>query len=611
MTNETNELQPQLEQEVIPAEIMTESESLNETQSEIAAVNYSTKEEVVLRLRTIAEENNGGDKVELDLIKQVFYKLHKAEQLAARNAFIEAGGDAEAWKPELDTAEENFKALMTSIRQRRAQIAEELEKLKQENLQKKQNIIDRIKELTATPEEANTHFDEFKQLQAQWKEIKPVPAEKATELWKNYQYVVEQFYDILKLNSEAREYDFRKNLDAKVHLCQLAEALVEEEDVIAAFNKLQGLHAEYKEIGPVAKEYREAIWERFKGASTIINKRHQDHFEAIKAQEEENLHQKEALCDNVEGIDLETLSTATQWEEATKQILESQATWKTIGFASHKNNTIIFDRFRAACDRFFTAKAEFYKGLKDEQQANLERKRKLVEEAEALKDSKEWRSTSDRFIALQKQWKEIGAVPRKYSETLWKSFSAAADAFFAAKNEANADQRQEEQANLEAKRGIIEQLRALAADTTSATIDAVRELQEKWNAVGFVPFREKDKLYKEYRALADELYKAFGEAHMQRRLEGFQKNIHKAVENGESTLRREHERLMRIFETRKSEVQTYENNLTFLSASSKKGNALVDELNRKVSKLREELELLTTQIKALEKEIREEKKNKE
>ncbi|MCR5779301.1 MAG: DUF349 domain-containing protein [Bacteroidaceae bacterium] len=594
-------------EETATEEAVAQEAAAEETVTEEAASErtiYETKEQVVDRLKEIQEENTGGDKNELDLLKQVFYKLHRAAQLAARNAFIEEGGAPEDWRAEIDGAEENFKAIMANIRQRRAEMAEEAEKQKAENLEKKQAIIERIKELATSPEEANAHFDEFKQLQAQWRELGAVPAEKATETWKNYQLYVEQFYDLLKLNSEAREYDFKKNLSAKERLIELAEKLADEEDVIQAFNKLQGLHAEYKEIGPVAKELRDQVWERFKAASTVINKRHQEHFEAIKAREEENLQKKTALCEKVEDIKIDEITSFNQWEEKTKEVIELQAEWKTIGYASHKHNNVIFDRFRAACDQFFTAKAEFYKTIKDEQNENLDAKRKLVEEAEKLQESTEWRKTTDRLIELQKQWKTIGTVPRKYSEQLWKRFTTACDKFFEAKNAATADQRAEETANLQAKKDVIEQLKALAADAANATLDKVRELQAQWNEIGHVPFRDKDKLYKEYRAVADELYKQFGASQARRRLEGFQKSVRQAVAKGESTLSRERERLLRVYETRKAEIQTYENNLTFLNAKSKSGNSLVAEMNRKVEKLREELDLLSSKIKAIETEMR-------
>ena len=601
---EINVEQAPVEEPVAEEPVAEEPVAEEPVAEEPSETTYETKEQVVDRLKEIQEENTGGDKNELDLLKQVFYKLHRAAQLAARNAFIEQGGAPEDWRAEIDGAEENFKAIMASIRQRRAAIAEEVEKQKADNLEKKLAIIERIKEMATSPEEANAHFDEFKKLQAEWRELGAVPAERATETWKNYQLYVEQFYDLLKLNSEAREYDFKKNLTAKEHLIELAEKLADEEDVIVAFNKLQGLHAEYKEIGPVAKELRDQVWERFKAASTVINKRHQEHFEAIKAREEENLQKKTALCEQVEAIDPEQLKTFNQWEEKTKEVIAIQAEWKTVGYASHKQNTLIFERFRAACDRFFSAKAEFYQTVKDEQGENLDKKRQLVEEAEALQDSTEWRKTADKLIELQKQWKTIGTVPRKYSEQLWKRFTAACDHFFEAKNAATADQRAEERDNLAAKKDIIEQLKTLAADTATATIDHVRELQAKWNEIGHVPFRDKDKLYKEYRAVADELYKQFGASQARRRLEGFQKSVRQAVAKGESTLTRERERLLRLFETRKAEVQTYENNLNFLSAKSKSGNSLVAEMNKKVEKLREELDLIASKIKAVEAEMR-------
>ena len=592
-----------------PADAVSEAPAEDSVEAPAAAAEeaapvYETKEQVVERLEAIREENNGGDKNELEQLKQVFYRLHKAALLAARTAFIEAGGKAEEWRADIDIVEENFKAAMAAIRQRRAELAEAVERQKSENLERKLAIIERIKELTTTPEEANHHFDEFKQLQASWKEVGAVPAERATEVWKNYQLYVEQFYDLLKLNSEAREYDFKKNLAAKERLIELAEKLADEQDVITAFNKLQGLHAEYKEIGPVAKELRDEVWNRFKAASTVINKRHQEHFEAIKAREEENLRRKEELCEKVEAIDIESISGFAQWDEQTKEVLALQAEWKTIGFASHKQNAAIFERFRQACDRFFTAKAEHYRTVKDEQNENLEQKRKLVEEAEALQESTEWRKTGDRLIQLQKEWKAIGAVPRRYSDQLWKRFTAACDHFFEAKSEATAGQREEEKSNLTAKQDIITQLKALAADAADATLDKVRELQAQWNEVGHVPFRDKDRLYKDYRAVVDELYKQFGASQARRRLEGFQKSVRQAVAKGESTLSRERERLLRLFETRKAEFQTYENNLNFLNATSKSGNTLVAEMNRKVEKLREELDLLQSKIKAIETEMR-------
>lgn len=568
----------------------------------------NTKEEVLARAQEIAERNDGGDKQELELLKQLYYKYHKADLMAAHQAFVEAGGDPEAFQPELDPTENAFKQVMQQIRQRRAELQAEIDRQRIENLNSKQAVIEKIKQLAATPEEAGKSYDAFKELQAQWKEIGPVPVENVSEIWKNYQYQVEQFYDMLKLNIQFREYDFRKNLEAKTLLCEQAEKLVNEEDVVAAINKLQLLHQEWKELGPVAKELREEIWNRFKEASTVVRKRHQDFFEARKAREEENLRKKTELCEQVESISTEGLRTFADWDAKTKEIIDLQATWKTIGFAPQKLNTQIFERFRAACDKFFMQKAEYFRVVKEELNANLQKKRALVEQAEALKESTEWKKTSDTLIELQKQWKAIGAVPRKVSDDLWKRFISACDYFFEAKNQANAGQREEQQENLEKKNAIISQLKALAENAAEATAQKVRDLQSQWNAVGFVPIREKDKLYKQYREVVDSLYKQLNLNHAEQRLNNFKTSLRVTAENGANTLQRERDRLARAYEIMKGELQTYENNIGFLSASSKKGNSLVQEIQKKVDKLKGELNLLVEKIKAVEVEMRNQQK---
>lgn len=574
--------------------------------AEVQMPILTNKEEVLARAQEIAASEEGSDRQELDMLKQLFYKYRKAELLAERAAFIEAGGEAEAFMPQIDPAEENFKVAMQTIRQRRAEQQAEQDRIKQENLQRKLAIIERIKEMASSPEEANKLYDEFRGLQAEWKEIKAVPAENATELWKNYQLYVEQFYDLLKMNSEMREYDFKKNLEAKTLLCEKAEKLADEPDVISAFNQLQGLHQEYKEIGPVAKDLREEIWNRFKAASTVINKRHQDHFLAMKEKEEENLVKKTALCEQVEAIDTESLKSFADWNAKTEQIIALQAEWKTIGYAPQRMNTQIFERFRAACDKFFQLKAEYFKNVKSELNDNLAKKTALCEKAEALKDSTDWRATGDQLIQLQKEWKSIGAIPHKYSESLWKRFIEACDHFFEEKNKATADQRNEEKENLAHKQAIIEQLQALLEDPTQNDIvQRVKDLQKEWNEVGHVPFREKDALYKKYRAACDALYKQFNLSAQSRRLNSFKSNLKANVsENGTSGLSRDHDRMMRAYENLRNEIQTYENNLMFLTASSKKGNSLVDEMKRKVEKQKEELKLLAQKIKAVEEEMK-------
>ena len=563
-----------------------------------------TKEEVLARAQEIAAQADGGNKQELELLKQLYYKYHKADMLAAMQAFVDAGGAAEDYQPEPDPTEEPFKEAMQQIRQCRAKLMAEQEKQRAENLERKQAVIEKIKLLATTPEEAGKSYDTFKELQAEWREIGPVPAEHVSEIWKNYQLYVEQFYDMLKLNIQFREYDFRKNLEAKTLLCEQAEKLAEEKDVVAAINRLQALHQDWKEIGPVAKELREEIWNRFKEASTVVRKRHQEFFEARKAQEEENLQKKSELCEQVEAISTDGLKTFADWDAKTKEIIDLQATWKTIGFAPQKMNTQIFERFRAACDKFFAEKASYFKSVKEELNENLQKKKELVEKAEALKDSTEWKKTSDALIELQKQWKTIGAVPRKVSEDLWKRFVGACDHFFEAKNAATAEERGEQQENLKKKQEIIEQLKALVENVAEASVQKVRELQAAWNEIGFVPIREKDKLYKQYHEVLDEIYKKLNLSQAERRLNSFKTTLKVSAEAGANTLSRERDRLMRAYDIMKSELQTYENNIGFLSASSKKGNSLLQEIQKKVDKLKDELGLLKEKIRAVETEMR-------
>ena len=591
----------------VAAETMVEQVAEPESEAEQAIVQqtFKTKDEVVARVQEIAQSDEVGDKTELNLLKQLFYKFHNAEVEEAFRAFVEAGGEEDKFMPEIDPAEPLFREAMQTIRERRAAIQEAQEKQKQDNLQRKLEILERIQQLASTPEEANQNFDEFKALQNEWKEIKSVPAERATELWKNYQLYVEQFYDLLKLGHELRDYDFKKNLEIKTRLIEQAEALADNPDVLQAFNQLQALHQEWKETGPVAKEIREEIWAKFKEASTVINKKHQAHFEAIKAREEENLAKKTALCEQLEEIKTDELKTFADWDAITQKIKELQAEWKTIGFAPQKMNTAIFERFRQGCDAFFEKKTTFFHDLKEQLNANLAKKKELVEKAESLMDSTEWRSTGDVLINLQKRWKEIGTVPRKYSEDLWKRFTAACDHFFEARQAATADVRNEEKANKEQKLGIIAQLKELAETEGENVIAQVKELQQKWSEVGHVPFRDKEALYKEYRAICDKIYDAYGVSQAKRRLNNFRQNLQQRVESAGGSLAGERERMQRAYERMVAEIKTYENNIGFLSSSSKKGNTLVEAMNKKVEKLRDELNLLAQKIKAVDEQMEE------
>lgn len=583
-----------------------EEQNVEQTAADVQPVEntkvYKTKQEVVERLKEIAASDEAPVKDEIDLLKTVFYKLHIAEREARLKEYIDGGGNPETYQVVPDQDEETFKAQMAVIREKRAQIMQQQEAEKQANLEKKLEIIEKIKAMTTSPDEAGKSYNEFKELQQQWKDIKNVPADKANELWRNYQLYVEQFYDLLKLNSEAREYDFKKNLEMKTKLCEAAEKLANEEDVISAFHQLQELHQQYREIGPVAKELREEVWARFKAASTVINKRHQQHFEDLRAKEEENLARKTALCEKVEELGKAENKGAADWEKRSKEIIDIQNEWKTIGFAPQKMNVKIFERFRAACDDFFGRKAEYFKALKVTFSENIEKKKALVEKAQALADSTDWKATSDKLIALQKEWKTVGMVPKKIGDQLWQEFLGACNKFFEARNAAGAGQRNEEHANLEKKKGIIEQLKALAENAAEATKEKVQALTEEYNKVGHVPYKEKDKLYEAYHEVLDRIYKELNISTKRRRLNDFKANIKNVAKRGEEALDNERGRLARRFEQLKQEIQTYENNLGFLNASSKKGNSLIDEMNRKVQHLRDDLELVRQKIKAIDEE---------
>lgn len=565
---------------------------------------YATKQEVLERVKEIAHSSENPNKEELDLLKTTFYKIHLAERDAQMKEYLAKGGDPEKYILLPDDTEEAFKAEMQLIKEKRAKIFLAQEEEKQDNLRKKEEIIEKIKAMTTSPEEANKSYQDFKALQQEWKEIKNIPADKANEVWKNYQLYVEQFYDMLKLNSEAREYDFKKNLEAKTQLCEAAEKLNEEEDVISAFHQLQDLHQQYREIGPVAKELREQIWERFKAASTVINKKHQQHFEDLRAKEEENLAKKTSLCEKVEAANQGEYKTAKDWEKVTQEIIEIQKEWRTIGFAPQKMNVKIFERFRIANDKFFNKKAEFFKGLKDTYSANLEKKQQLVNKAKELADSTDWKKTGDKFIALQKEWKKVGTVPHKQGELLWKEFLDTCNKFFEARNKQNAGSRSEEHANLDKKRNIIAQLKELVIAEISDNDfqKKLKNLAKQYSAIGHVPFKEKDKVYKEYHEVIDAAYKKLHATNAKRHFDNFKNNLKNVAKEGGNALGNERGKLLRRYDQLRIEITTYENNLGFFNTASKKGNSLVEEMNRKIEKLKADLEMVKQKIKAIDAE---------
>ena len=572
------------------------------TMEEPAKKVYTTKQEVLERVKEIAHSDENPDKDEIDHLKTTFYKIHLTEREAQTKEFLENGGDPEKYVLLPDETEEAFKAEMQIIKEKRAKIFLAQEEEKQENLKKKLEIIEKIKAMTTSPEEANNAYNDFKQLQQEWKEIKAVPADKANELWRNYQLYVEQYYDLLKLNSEAREYDFKKNLEAKTALCEAAENLDKEEDVISAFHQLQDLHQQYREIGPVAKELREQIWARFKAASTVINKKHQQHFEDLRAKEEKNLEDKTALCEKMEAINTDDIKTASEWERITKDVIAIQQEWRSIGFAPQKMNVKIFERFRTVNDAFFSKKAEFFKNLKAQYAENIEKKQALVKKAQELVDSKDWKKTGDKIITLQKEWKSVGMVPRKQGDQLWKDFIEACNKFFEARNKANAGTRNEEHANLEKKREVISQLKELLANPMENVQQALQKLTEQYNSIGHVPFKEKDNIYDEYHEVLDKIYKDLHISNAKRHLDNFKNNLKNVAEKGADALDNERGRLLRRYDQLRSEITTYENNLGFLNAASKKGNSLVEEMNRKVQKLKDDMEMIKQKIKAIDAE---------
>lgn len=553
----------------------------------------TTKAEVLAQLRRYVEQPATSDRAVLDRLRNVFYRLHNDEILKAREAFVAEGGNAEDFVPAADPDEQEYKRLVASVKEVRAKVAAEAEATRQANLQRKLDIIEEIKQMVAQPEDIDKKYDRFKALQAEWKEIGNIPAEQVTETWKNFHHNVEQFYDLLRINHEMRAYDFKKNLEIKTRLCESAEKLAEDEDVVAAFHALQKLHQEFRETGPVAKEQREEIWNRFKAASTTVNKRHQDFFLGRKQEEEENLAKKTNLCEQVEALNFESLSTMAEWDAMSQLVIGMQNEWKTVGFTPRKQNQAIFERFRTACDRFFTAKAHYFRSLRETLADNLAQKTALCQRAEELKDSTDWSNTTNAFVALQAEWKKIGPVAHKVSDAVWKRFNTACNTFFDRKKEANSGVHEEEQANLTKKLDVIARLQQLADEGCEQLQQAVKALQAEWAAIGHVPFRKKEKIYRTYRTLCDKIYETVHREAGRRRVDNIAR---RAAQNGGSEL----QRLQRAYETKKAEIQTYETNLTFLNSKSKAGNSLVADIERRIQTLRNDLEIIAEKIKEVQ-----------
>ena len=563
-----------------------------------------SREEIIEALRKLVEGPVGEVKEEVDELKQAYYKQKKIEIEEARNAFVAAGNPEADFVPAPDEQEETLKSLLAVFREKKAEYTASLEKQREENLARKQQILEEMKSITADSDNINKQYTRFQELQQAFKEPCELPSTAVSGLWKSFQACVENFYDLLKINKELRDYDFKKNLEQKTALCEAAEALLTNDDVVTAFKQLQLLHDEWRGIGPVAKELREELWNRFKDASTEVNKRYQSFFEARKEVERKNEKAKTALCEEIEAIDMNQLTSFAQWDEATKHILDLQSRWKTLGFASRKMNNLLFERFRKTCDEFFARKAEYFKSVKEKMAANLEKKKALCEKAEALKDSTDWKATTDILVALQKEWKTIGPVAKKHSDAVWKRFVSACDYFFAQKNSQLASTRQAEQENLEKKRDIIARLKAIDESVESAEAEkTVRELMAEWNTVGHVPFKEKDKIYKEYQAQLDILFARLNMTETRNRLSNFSASIQQMADGNHDRLYREREKLLRMYEQKKAELQTYENNIGFLNISSKKSSGLLKEMERKMQKIREEMQLIEQKVQLIDKNL--------
>lgn len=567
---------------------------------------YQTKAEIIERLEQVNADVAAAKKQETDLLKQLFYKFHNSEVESQKAEFLAGGGNEEDFKPAEDPLEEQFKSLMSQIKEKRAALSQEEDKEREQNYKIKLSIIEELKELTESLDDPNKNFTEFKKLQQQWKEVTKIPQGKAKELWENYQIYVEKFYDLLKLNNEFRELDFKKNFELKNQIVEKAEQLTEAEDPVSAFYQLQKLHQEYRETGPVSRELREQMWNRLKAASNTINRRYQQHYEQVKEKEQENLDQKTVICEIVEGIDYEQLTSFKQWDNKTKEVIALQAKWKSIGYAPQKMNNKIFDRFRKACDAFFSKKAEYFKATKETFSDNLQKKIQLCEKAEALKDSKEWKKTAEEFANLQKEWKTIGPVAKKYSDQVWKRFISACDYFFDQKSKNVNSQRTQESENLNTKKSIIEQLKEIdALEEIGDAVDKVRDLMAEWTNTGHVPFREKDKLYEAYHNVVDSIQERIGRSGIRSKVNNFRNTISNLKESGSQLLSREHEKLVRAYENMLQELHTYENNMGFFNISSSRGSSLLDDLNKKIEKLRQDIKETKDRIDTLEKEMQE------
>ena len=596
-------------QEVVNEEIKVE-EPVAEQPEENAPVNEEpaapkleladkSKSELVDMMREMAARPIEEVKDEVQAIKAAFFALRREELAKEKEDFLANGNDGNDFTPKEDPDENNLKELLNVLKERRTEYNAAQEANREANLEKKRQIIALINEIANDPDNINRQFNRVKQLQQDFKDAGEVPATADTEVWKEFQRATERFYDVLKMNKELRDYDFKKNLELKQQLCEEAEALDDETDIVSAFRKLQELHNKWREIGPVAKELREELWARFKAASSAINKKYQTFFEDRKSKEKENADAKTELCEKIEQISTDDLKTYAQWDEVTKQIIALQEDWKKLGYASRKANAALFARFRKSCDEFFGKKAEFYKSMKEELTSNLAKKIDLCERAEALMDSTEWKEATDKFVEMQKEWKTIGPVVKKHSDAVWKRFIAACDHFFEQKKKQHVNVHAVEHDNLKAKKEVIANLKATIEEAAEDAAQTVRDLMDRWQEIGHVPFKEKDKIYTQYRELIDKAFDTLNMRGSRPRNEGGSPRGGRQSAGSDRGLS-ERDRLVRTYEQRMSELKTFENNMGFLTANTKSGNSLVQEMERRIARLKEEIAELEQKIKEID-----------
>ena len=586
------------------SEVVNFAEEATDEMSEKTQAIYSTlsKGELIDALKALLNEPIDTVRDAVAQIKMAFYTIRKNEIEAEKAEFLAKGNEEAAFAVREDEDEAKFKEVLNQIKEKRAEYNNAQEALRQQNLERKLAIIAEIKAIAVDPDSVNKQYNKVQQLQQEFKSIGEVPATDSTVLWKEYQQATESFYDLLKINKELRDYDFKKNLEIKQQLCADAEALGAKDDVVIAFRKLQELHAQWRETGPVAKELREDLWTKFKDASAVINKKYQTFFEERKSKEKENEVAKLSICEKIEAMDLSVLKTYASWDDATKSVIELQEEWKKLGFAARKVNADLFARFRKSCDNFFAKKAEFFKTMKEELSVNLQKKIALCEKAEALKDSTDWKKTADVLVALQKEWKSIGSVSKKQSDAIWKRFITACDTFFEAKNKQSNNTRKVEHDNLKAKKDVIAAINATLEDEAETEGGKkVRELMKKWQEVGHVPFKDKDKIYAEYKAAIDKAFDKFDMKEVKATLSNYENSINQMTDKDK--IYREREHLLRNYEQKRNELKTFENNMGFFNATSKNGNSMLKEMERRIQKIKDDLALIEKKINLIDSKI--------